>query len=82
MDATPWIWADFNNVDQHGRVRLSVAGALSDIAAQHIALYDGLRVVLSDDEVCTEGTVRVSHDEGWVAEIDWDRFVEVRTEGQ
>jgi len=76
-NAVPRIWGDFNNADRHGRVRLNTVGALRDIAAQQLALYDGMRVVLSDSELVADGTIRFSHDEGWVAEVDWSRVVEV-----
>jgi hypothetical protein len=39
------ILADFNNRDEQGRVRLSTAGALKDIAKHKAELREGLEVI-------------------------------------
>lgn len=40
------IYADFNSVDEGGRVWLNTVAALTDIAAYQGALTDGMRVML------------------------------------
>jgi hypothetical protein len=69
---SPRIYADFNNLDCNGRVRLRVLGTLTDLATQKIVLHDGMQVILSDGELVVAGIVRCDHQEGWVAEVDWD----------
>jgi hypothetical protein len=70
------LFADFNNADRLGRVRLITAGTLADLAALKLDLCEGMRVALDDhDELAAEGTVRWSSDEEiWVAEVDWDQI--------
>ncbi len=70
----PRVYADFNNADRLGRVRLNTAGAQQDLAQGQIALKDGLDVELYDDEIVAMGVVRFDTTEGWVAEIDWSKI--------
>ena len=68
------IFADFNNADEKGRVRLSTNGSLNDIKNKNIELVSGKKVLLDDyDELKTFGTLYFSTEENiWVAEINWD----------
>jgi hypothetical protein len=68
------IFADFNNADTLGRVRLNTRGALGDIEANKIVLQDDMHVLLDDDEgFTTTGVIEFSKEENiWVAQIDWD----------
>lgn len=69
------IYADFNNADTQGRLRLNTRGARADLEHLGVRLVPGMSVVLSDgDELCAAGTVVYDEVEGWVAEIDWDRL--------
>jgi hypothetical protein len=69
----PRLFADFNNADQLGRVRLNTKGTLDDLKALGLSLHDGMHVVLDDgDEIAIDATLRHSPTEGWVAEVDWD----------
>ena len=78
----PRVYADFQNADVGGRVRLNCTGTVEDLSAQGIELREGLALSLySDDadengnldELLAEGTVSYSVDEGcWVATIDWN----------
>ncbi|MDZ4784281.1 MAG: hypothetical protein SGJ19_28885, partial [Planctomycetia bacterium] len=62
------IYADFNNADRLGRVRLSVKGTRDDLVALGIELQSGMSVELyDDDEIETPGRVEWSPVEGWVA---------------
>jgi hypothetical protein len=66
------IFADFNNVDKLGRVRLNTAGTMEDIDKNRIVLKDGLQVILDDnDEFNYLATVEFSQEEDiWVAKIN------------
>jgi len=67
------IWADFQNADTRGRVRLNTVGSIESLAESGVRLVDGLRIVLHDDELEADGTVGFSTEEHlWVATIDWD----------
>lgn len=71
----PLLFADFNNGDPQGRLRLNCAGTMHDLSNQGIQLVPGLAVVLSDDELEADGIVQFSEDESiWVAAIDWNRI--------
>lgn len=71
--ATPSIYADFQNADPQGRVRLTVIGTIEDLARSGLRLIDGLRVTVYDEELEADGVVCRSADEHiWVARIDWD----------
>jgi len=68
----PRIYADFQNADSRGRVRLNCVGTIRDLATNRIALEEGLELTLSDEELEAEASVRYAEDESlWVAEIDW-----------
>jgi hypothetical protein len=69
----PSIYADFNNADPSGRLRLNCIGTIEDLARQGIHLREGLRLTLHDEELEVEGEVHFSPEEHlWVAEIDWN----------
>jgi len=66
------VFADFNNRDPEGRVRLNTEGSIRDVNRQGIRLEDGLVLTISDDDLEVEGTVRYSEEEGlWVVEVPW-----------
>jgi hypothetical protein len=68
----PRVFADFNNADRLGRVRLNTVGAKDDMERNGIVLSNGMQITLyDDDEFVTEGIVKFDDNEGWVAEIDW-----------
>jgi len=69
----PSIFADFQNADPRGRLRLNCAGTINDLAAHGIELREGLPLELYDDELAANGIVEYSEEEGvWVATIDWN----------
>ena len=78
----PRIYADFNNADREGRIRLNCAGTVEDLAQQHIELREGMALTLySDDldvkgdldQLLVDGIVSYSRQEDcWVASIDWN----------
>jgi hypothetical protein len=64
------IYADFNNADEQGRVRLNTVGSLADIERHQHSLTDGMRIILhapGDFEV--EGTL--TYDAIWKGVPDW-----------
>ena len=66
------VYADFNNADPRGRLRLNCTGTIQDLALKHIVLRDGLRLTVHDEELEVEGEVQYSSEEHvWVAAIDW-----------
>ena len=75
------IYADFNNADSQGRLRLNCVGTTKDLARHNVELFDGLALLLyaddldgegQPDELLAEGVVSYSEDEHiWVAAIDW-----------
>jgi hypothetical protein len=79
--SNPRVYADFQNLDDANRLKLTCAGTWEDLERQEIRLQEGcvLTFYMDDaddegrpDELLAEGTVRYNHQEQcWVAEIDW-----------
>ncbi len=79
--APPRIYADFQNLDDTNRLRLTCAGTHQDLARHGIQLHEGLGLTFySDDaddhgqpdELRVEGVVHYDADgHCWVATIDW-----------
>ena len=66
------IYADFNNADVEGRVRLNGAGTLRDLARLGTRLRDGMPLTIHDEELAADAEAFYSPREGiWVAQIDW-----------
>ena len=80
--ALPRIYADFQNLDDANRLRLTCVGTLRDVERQGIRFTDGLVMNLytddaddhgQPDEMRAEGVVRYDEaQECWVAEVDWE----------
>lgn len=71
---TPILYADFNNADVDGRLRLNCAGTMKDLAEQAVTLAPGMHVVLHDEELEADGKVEFSATENvWVGIIDWSQ---------
>ena len=70
------LFADFNNADKKGRVRVNTAGAENNLKRMNIKLKSGLEVLLDDDDgLATSGIVEFSDEENiWVARIDWEKL--------
>lgn len=76
----PKVYADLQNADMLGRLRLNCIGTTEDLARQAIALHDGMSLTFySDDvdedgrldEMLVDGIVSFSKEEKcWVATID------------
>lgn len=77
----PKVYADFHNLDDFNRLRLTCAGTIADLARQGIELREGLVLTFrmddaddqgQPDELLTEGVVHFHPEEQvWVASIDW-----------
>lgn len=86
----PKVYADFQNADPAGRVRLNCVGTVEDLARHQIVLREGLKLILyADDadsagrpgELVGDGTVTYSDDEHcWVATLDWSAIRHVPAE--
>ena len=76
------IYADFQNVDPEGRIRLNSIGTVEDLARHNLTLSHGQAVHLYTDDGDSErgltisGTVEFSESESiWVAAVDWSHLV-------
>jgi len=67
----PKIYADFNNADRHGRLRLAIHGSEEDIKAQKLKMFNGMKIIVhDDDELSANAEVIFSEEEKiWVAKI-------------
>jgi hypothetical protein len=78
---TPRVYADFQNLDDVNRLKLTCQGTLADLERQGIELREGLMLTFytddaddegKPDELRAEGVVGYNEDEGcWVAAVDW-----------
>lgn len=76
-----YIFADFNNRDRDGRLRLNNVGTTSDLSLNSITLSDGLRLMVSDGDLAAEIIVRTPGRENvWLGEIVGD-IIDLDQEG-
>ena len=67
------VYADFNNADRQGRLRLNCVGTTDDLRRQDLGLTEGMPLTLYMEDIECSGTATFSHEENiWVAVIDWD----------
>ena len=69
------IYADFNNRDEHDRVRLNSRGSLQDIERLGPTVHRGLEVWLADEEGRARATLDLVH-ATWVGLPKWDSWEE------
>ena len=77
----PKVYADFQNLDDFNRLRLTCAGTLQDLERQSLRLQEGLVLTFytddedrqgKPDELRVDGTVHFDREENsWVAAVDW-----------
>jgi hypothetical protein len=68
------VYADLQNRDAVGGVRLNGVGTIEDLAREGVELKDGQSIVVYDEDLEADGVVRFSSHEGlWIAQIDWQR---------
>lgn len=76
------VYADFQNADSEGRIRLNTNGTLRDLHLLQVQFRDGMPVTLycnddvnesgDDTELVAQGIINFSPTENcWVASIDW-----------
>ena len=79
--AHPRVYADFQNLDDENRLRLTCAGTRRDLERQALELREGLALTLYTDDATDDGqsdqlladaVVHFNSAENcWVAAIDW-----------
>ena len=75
------VYADFQNADRQGRLRLNCIGTVQDLSRYQIKLQEDLVLTLCSEDLEVEGQVQYSSEENlWVAIIDWDAIREVELE--
>jgi hypothetical protein len=77
----PTVYADFHNLDDANRLRLTCAGTREDLERVGVQLRDGLALTFRmddaddagrPDDLLVEGVIRFSPEERiWVAAVDW-----------
>ena len=70
------VFADFNNADKLGRIRLNTIGTENDVKEKNIEFQPGMEILLDDsEELSVLGIVEFSVEENiWVAKIDWKQL--------
>jgi hypothetical protein len=58
------VFADFNNRDSDGYVRLNTVGTVADLQKLSITLRDGLHLIVSDGDLRAEIVVHAPSTEG------------------
>ncbi|QEI40739.1 hypothetical protein BMF77_01311 [Dolichospermum sp. UHCC 0315A] len=72
------VFADFNNADEEGRLRLNCIGTIEDLSRQKVELQDGQTLTFYSEDLEVEGMIKHSTEENiWVAVIDWDNIRQV-----
>jgi hypothetical protein len=72
INELPRVFADFQNTDGKGRVRLNTIGTMEDLSQLGLILRDGLEILLYCLELETEGVVVHSEEENiWVSKVNW-----------
>ena len=79
--SNPKVYADFQNLDDHNRLRLTCAGTQQDLAQQGLQLKEGLELTFytddadeagNPDDLLIDGTVHYDQEQQcWVAQVDW-----------
>jgi hypothetical protein len=80
---TPRVYADFQNLDDDNRLRLTCAGTRRDLQRQGLQLREGMGLTLytddanddgQPDELLADGIVHYNDlEKCWVAAIDWSK---------
>ncbi|MEO5595991.1 MAG: hypothetical protein ABIQ97_02465 [Lysobacteraceae bacterium] len=68
-----FVYADFQNRDSDGFVRLNTVGTIRDLSAKSVVLKEGRKLIVSDSELEADVLVRSPGFEGvWRGEIVGD----------
>lgn len=83
----PRIYADFHNLDDENRIRLTTKGTAEDLRRLGIELSEGLPLTFymddaddqgNRDDLLVDGTVHFSAEvQCWVAKVNWDSVYHV-----
>lgn len=75
------IYADFQNLDDENRVRLTAAGTVRDLAGRRLAAGERITLYTDDaddagnpDPLLADGVVEIGDDGSPVAKVDWSRL--------
>jgi hypothetical protein len=87
----PKVYADFHNLDDSNRLRLTCAGTIADLARQGIELQEGMALTFymddaddqgQADELRTDGIIHYDKCDGyWFASVDWSAVHHCSDEG-
>jgi hypothetical protein len=69
----PKVYADFHNLDDMNRLRLSRAGTIADLAGQGIELQEGLALTFCMDDADDQGKADELRADGIVHYDEYDR---------
>jgi hypothetical protein len=88
----PKVYADFHNLDDFNRLRLTCAGTIADLDRQRVDLRGGLALTFymddaddqgEADELSAEGIVHYDETKcSWVASVDWSAIRHDSAEGK
>jgi hypothetical protein len=74
----PKVFADFQNADEQGRLRLNCIGTIEDLSRQGTQLIPGGKLLIYSEELEADAVIEYSDQEKiWVASIDWEQIREV-----
>jgi hypothetical protein len=73
----PKVFADFQNADEQGRLRLNCIGTIEDLSRQGTQLIPGGKLLIYSEELEADAVIEYSDQEKiWVAAIDWEQIRE------
>jgi hypothetical protein len=73
----PKVFADFQNTDEQGRLRLNCIGTIKDLSRQGTQLIPGGKLLIYSEELEADAVIEYSDQEKiWVAAIDWEQIRE------
>jgi hypothetical protein len=74
----PKVFADFQNADEQGRLRLNCIGTIEDLSRQGTQLIPGGKLLIYSEELEADAVIEYSDQEKiWVAAIDWEQIREI-----
>jgi hypothetical protein len=69
----PRVYADFNNADKRGRLRLNCRGTNEDLHRQKVELAEGMPLTVYMEDIECAAVATFSKEENlWVAVVDWN----------
>jgi hypothetical protein len=75
MTSLPAVYADFNNADSRGRLRLNCRGTQDDLIRLNVQFMEDARFSFYMEDLEVDGVVKFSTTEAiWVGQIDWNKI--------